>query len=273
MPQATIQHPLDFTIPLYFSLLGFDNPSYSMPFTASLPFLGLLRYAMQQGDSKNFDKIIAGYKSKVGGLIFLQALTMLQMTPFAMETDSELLAKTVETWTDYQQIDPKVAFILMSRRPFSRMLEEINFDKRQYVSFFTTGMSQNPSFTEVHNVPKTFYKANYAEQFFHPVTERPVPATQILEYLKEEFVEENKDNLARVLAQGIVSTTMLRNFKEEVKDNHLNTVANLTDNFYIETVKSVAFPKQRYIIDLKDFTIHSVKWDYDMLSPPIIFVC
>ncbi|HAL95188.1 MAG TPA: hypothetical protein DCP55_04380, partial [Chitinophagaceae bacterium] len=28
-PQVTIQHPLEFTIPLYFNLFGFDRPNYT----------------------------------------------------------------------------------------------------------------------------------------------------------------------------------------------------------------------------------------------------
>lgn len=58
-PQVTIQHPLEFTIPLYFGLFGFKS-SYMIPFSASLPARDKLLEAQEDGNSQEFWKIMGG---------------------------------------------------------------------------------------------------------------------------------------------------------------------------------------------------------------------
>ena len=80
-PQVTIQHPLEFTIPLYFNLFGFDRPNYTMSFVASLPGVDKLKEAMKRGNGTAFRQILSLYtKEKVFGLVFLHALTLVQLT-------------------------------------------------------------------------------------------------------------------------------------------------------------------------------------------------
>lgn len=83
-PQATIQHRLECTIPLYFSLFGFtsrDMPFFSDAFPLRDRFLKVLKAA----DSLEFEKFLSGEQQKVNGLIFLHALTLVRM---AADTDN-----------------------------------------------------------------------------------------------------------------------------------------------------------------------------------------
>ncbi|AIK95574.1 hypothetical protein [Candidatus Odyssella acanthamoebae] len=80
-PQVTIQHPLEYAIPLYFALLGFDSP-YMFILSASLPLRDEFLKAQKQGNFDNFSKFVYAYSSvKMNGLAFLHALTLVRMAP------------------------------------------------------------------------------------------------------------------------------------------------------------------------------------------------
>lgn len=88
-PQATIQHSLEYAIPLYFSLFGFDSVNDLMQFTASFPrsdyFLKEFSSIYEKPNAKRFNNLVMelaqACQQKLNGLVFLHALTLVQMTP------------------------------------------------------------------------------------------------------------------------------------------------------------------------------------------------
>ena len=118
-PQATIQHPLEYAIPLYFSLFGFNSP-YMINFSASLPFRDIFLEAQQTANSENYLKCIEGYQQKMNGLVFLHALTLVSMGSNIDDTDENFLEETEEQFKTSNQVDPKikcsVAFVESCRR-------------------------------------------------------------------------------------------------------------------------------------------------------------
>lgn len=270
-PQVTIQHPLEYTIPLYFGLFGFKNSSYMMPFLASLPFIDLFKKAHEEANSQNLRQVMSGYEQKVSGLTFLHALTLVQMTPNEEETESSFLAETLKTFTDYQQIDAKMRLTLMSRRPFSSMLNDINpHNKEGYKEIFVTAMLKFnfDRFNLLYNVPKLFYKSNYAEQFFDDSTGREKSLLHLLPLFEEEFSKENEDLLKSLLEKGIVSTAMLRNLKHDVMEENSKFIFNNSDFYFNKVMDSVVFPEERYILDTENGMVKKIPCDHDSLSPP-----
>ncbi len=268
-PQATIQHPLEFTIPLYFGLFGFDNPNYTIPFSSSLPGIEFLKGAMKEGDGSMFSKIIQGYtKKKLSGLIFLHALTLVAMTPDQDADDTNLLSETAEFLKKYQQVDIKAKLALMSRRPFSLMWHEIKKPHESYGMMFNSMMSKNSFFVR-RKLSKLFDRTNYAEQIFQPETGAMVPFQgALMPLLEESFVAQNRDILTCLLEHGVINTTMIRNFKAGATLGGLLGVDSLKD-YYKRGVESVETPETtRYIISLDE--VGEMGWAYDVLSPPLL---
>lgn len=268
-PQATIQHPLEDTIPLYFSLFGFKNPLL-INFVTSLPLLNKYQKSLNSFDSNDINKFTDIFRQKVIGLIFLHALTMTAMTPMInekltdQENDSLLLKETQQHWNDYRQIDPKLKLNLMSRRPFSEMYKELK--QVNYAHIFYNTIKNNDQFIGFDKVPFNFSKINYAEQF-------PVPSSKeketvqlwkiIPSYFEDEFWQQNKETLQYLLQNGIFSTTMLRNLKSD-------EINSLFKDYFLQSIKSVEHPESYdyFYLDLINFSIKSKRSKYDTLSPP-----
>lgn len=269
-PQVTIQHPLDYTIFLYFGLFGFNNPSHMFPFVASLPFFNLFLQFHKEADSTKLKSLMGGYSKKISGLAFLHALTMVQMTPNEDDTDSKLLTETHQALTNFQQVDAKMRLTLMSRRPFSSMLKDIKLPREANYSqfFFGAMVTHNTRFSLFYNVPTLFYRANYAEQYFDPHTGKEVSLTVLAPLFREEFVKENEDTLIKLLERGIVSTVMIRNLSEKVQGNDFLSLIGNPSNYFMRIVDSVASPKKRYTIDKNKSVIRKEEFTYDCLSPP-----
>lgn len=266
-PQVTIQHSLTRTIPLCFSLFGFHNP-YMFQFSSSLPlrdlFLEAFSKAQKEGNSDIMKDVMRGYQQKINGLVFLHALTLVQMTNEADPDDKDLVEETHTGFTDYSQFDAKMKFLIMSRRPFSSMFKDIGTEG-SYEDYFKTVMGHNSRFTDI---PSLFYKTNYAEQFFDPNTELPKSLLHLLPLIRKEFREQNQERLTELLSQGIVSTTMIRNFREDVKVDGSFSVSDLFNRFYERAIKTVDSPDRTYIFNEDTDTIHSVQFQHDVLSPP-----
>jgi hypothetical protein len=264
-PQATIQHPLECTIPLYFSLFGF-NSGYMFSFAASLPARDSFLKALSTADSKFIEKLIEGYENKLHGLIFLHALTLVRMTPEKDEDDTKLLEETLSFLKSSSQVDSKLKLTLMSRRPFSSMFRDLHLDiQGTYCKYFQYIMSLNSRFN-ASLIPTLFNRTNYAEQFF--ADDSPKSFTKLFPYFREEFGVNNKKILEELLEKGVISTTMLRNFKDEVKlDTSLPVVA-LFERLYENAINTVQFPEKRHIIDPDEVQIKCIQSIYDTLSPP-----
>lgn len=268
-PQVTIQHPLEYTIPLYFGLFGFKNPSHMMPFVACIPFRDLFLQYHEEANSHNLALLFGKYGSKISGLVFLHALTLAQMTPDEDATDTGLLKETLTALTDFQQVDAKMRLTLMSRRPFSSMFRDLNLPNMNYSELFKQAMiAHNQRFSIFYKVPSLFHRANYAEQFFDVKTGSERPLIHLLPLLQEEFVKTNEEVLPKLLGRGIVSTAMLRNLKENVQADDFMSFINKPGAYLIKVIDSIASPKERYIIDLDNSRVRKVAFACDNLSPP-----
>lgn len=263
-PQATIQHPLEYSIPLYFGLFGFSS-RYMLDFSASLPCRDLFLDAQKEANSENFANWIHGYGQKMNGLVFLHALTLVQMAPGEDLSDTVLLNETYDNLTNYSQVDVKMKLTLMSRRPFSSMFKEIH-PQGNYYDYYMKVMGFNTPF---YKVPSLFNKTNYAEQFHDPQTGKVKSFVNLLPYFSEDFATENQKVLTQLLQEGVVSTTMLRNLNPSVKVDQVLSVPELFNRYFEKAIKSVEFPGQTYIIDVNNSNLRSIPWDYDLLSPPI----
>lgn len=268
-PQVTIQHPLEYSIPLYFGLFGFKDSPSMLPFVASLPFRNLYLQCHETANFEHFGRLLMGYRKKISGLVFLHALTLVQLTPGDGDSDTDFLNETLKMQTDFQQVDAKIKLTLMSRRPFSSMLADIpEFDPRKYWEFFCTAMGGNDRFMRFYEVPSLFHKANYAEQYFDETgAERSL--LSLLPCLNDEFISENENILKVLLQKGIVSTAMLRNLKEEKDIKSFLPLFRNPQNYFEKIVNSIAFPSERYILKLDSFNIEAVQFEFDDLSPPL----
>jgi hypothetical protein len=263
-PQVTIQHPLEYTIPLYFGLFGFSS-RYMPDFSTSLPCRDLFLDAQKTAIRDEFEFFVNAYQQKVNGLVFLHALTLVQMTPDVDCTDSQLLEETYTHLTNFYQIDPKLKLTLMSRRPFSAMLKDIP-TRGPYANFFMQVMIRNSAF---YQIPRQFGRTNYAEQFFDSQTGEPKALLGFLPFFQGDFLTQNEDILIKLLEQGVVSTTMIRNFKEEFRVDDSFSGPDLLKKYFEESLKSVENPNKTYIIDSDNLSVRSVPFDYDQLSPPL----
>jgi hypothetical protein len=269
-PQATIQHSLSYSIPLYFSLFGFNSPSYMFQFSASLPvrdaFLKSHSKAQEEADSSELAKWIDGYSNKLNGLVFLHALTLVQMTPDEDTDDTKLLEETRNFLDSSSQVDPKLKLTLMSRRPFSAMWQDLKLDiNGTYYKYFEYVMSLNSSFKAFH-VPTLFNRTNYAEQFYG--FDSPRSLMDFLPCFDKKFYETNQEILKELLKQGVLSTTMIRNFRDDALIDTTFTITQIFANFYENAINSVQFPQKTYIIDLDKSKINYIPSKHDTLSPP-----
>lgn len=265
-PQITIQHPLEYTIPLSFSLFGF-NSNYMLTFCASLPYRDVLIAMREIVNAERFDKVISGYCSKLGGLVFLHALTLVQMTPEGDDDDTKLLSETLTCLNRYHQIDPKIKLALMSRRPISSMIKDFRVEG-DYSENFKGAMKLNHSFRKIFKVQKLFARTNYAEQFFDNQSGQARPLRSFLPLFEETFLEKNRVAIEALLDQGVVSTVMLRNLRRDVLTEDLQPVAQLSHLYYNAAINSVTLPQKRYNISLDNPGVSSLQSIYDALSPP-----
>lgn len=272
-PQATIQHPLELTIPLYFNLFGHDRITYNVPFAASLPYMDVLKEAMKTGDSDSFGKIIDDYvKNKTFGLVFLHALTLFRMTPEEDDNDAKLLEETSTSLKNYQQVDVKMKLPIMSRRPFSLMwheLQEMGI-RMHYVELFGSAMSKNRAFIFSSKVPQLFQRTNYAEQFFSSTTGEVVSLLKLTPFFNESFYRLNREVIDHLLRQGVISTTMVRNFAENAGVGDF-LFSNLLKDYSKRAIQSIQVPERnRYKLDPERGLAQNIDWGYDVISPPLL---
>ncbi|AIK95575.1 hypothetical protein [Candidatus Odyssella acanthamoebae] len=84
---------------------------------------------------------------------------------------------------------------------------------------------------------------------------------------EEEFYEQHQEVLDKLLKQGVLTTTMLRNFKDDVMVDGMPIKA-LLENYYQSIVNSIQSPKNRIIIDVDNARFESIPSHHDALSPP-----
>lgn len=273
-PQVTIQHPLKATVNLCWGLFKGCVPNLSRE---SLPFF------MTMSDEN------PRYNTAIGGLIFLQAHQMAGMAKSSLLSVQErvtmlfsgwdvsklggdflLMAGTLFDYHTYHQFDAKRRTSFMSRRPFSHMFYEIKdtnpevsllTDKfsieyssryEDYLALFNEAMKDTEPFLKLQ-VERSYYRANYAEQFYDD-DDNPLNLIELYNYFdkeaKEALVVINGKEfyvVQELLKQGLLSTTMLRHLdlKALVDAGILTSEASQeiqrtrTENYYNIALKSV----------------------------------
>lgn len=209
-PQVTIQHPLEYTIPISFGL--FLDSTIMNSFIPALPRTDA---NLQTESSSSIHETNNNYFDKKSGFLFLYGLTLYQMTPSRTKTDSQLLKETQDKFgvgdQGARQVDAKINLSVLSRRPFSDMWL-YTFGDQWFESLFL-----NQNIYKI--VSDNLYRANYAVEFYNPDGSR-----QNLSHLKKLFNEDalggnpksafdfsdSEAPLDFLLKNGIVSTVMLR---------------------------------------------------------------
>ena len=127
-------------------------------------------------------------------------------------------------------------------------------------------MNRNFGFRDVK---KHFFKTNYAEQYLND-DGTPKDLSHLRDYFREEFVKENEETLTYLLQKGVVSTTMIRNLRNEGEDAvaEQRSVASLFNGLFDLSINTVEFPEKLYKINLDTCKIESIHWTHDILSPP-----
>ena len=271
-PQVTLQHPLEFTIPLYFNLLGFDNPSFTIPFSASLPGMDYMKEALREGNSEMYQKIITGYQQKIAGLIFLHAFTLIRMTPLEKQSDEIILNEILNQLEKTHQVDIKSALSSMSRRPFSEMLLDIKLPKEVYVNSFNTMMRANES-CMFWDIQKNIERTNYAEQFFDQRTGKPLDLKFLIPFLDDSFYLVNKEIIDEILRKGVLSMLMIRNFRDTVTcvnigTSHIAKIKEIFRDYFRKSLLSLGNRSYRYFLDPNTAEIKCEPFVYDLFSPP-----
>jgi hypothetical protein len=272
-PQATIQYPLEYSLPLWLGLFGFEKNSF---------FDGLIDCLPKTGHNEDTNH----YFRKEVGLVYLHALTLENIkAPF--KGNSSLLGETLK-YSYVGQVDAKRSLPFMARRPFSEMWEDVKACTPQTQTFEQLHqnliMTGNKSYlaTNDFSVPEMVRLLNYAEVHLTNKKDRPCDLTPLLmgnvhdTVFATNFYIEHEDVLRALLSQGILSTTMIRNFnpqKVEVQDTEGNPIPSETPDsifqgYYPEMVRSVDTPNKHYKFCLNRKAIIKEPTEYDALSPP-----
>lgn len=271
-PQATIQYPLEYSIPLFFSLFGFNKESPII--TKLVPALPFLEEISQIAEDKGMEK----YCTKKTSLVFLHALTLSSIIS-NNNTDSTLLHNIYRRFED-GQVDAKGLLHFMSRRPFSEMWKNVKDQEDSFLVLYEDRMKKNRVFSqrffnlsesgeEIEWIRESY--PNYAEEFFSE--DRPTDLSYLVGLLNPNFVDENRDVLNSLLKKGILSTIMIRNFHPEkvgvrTLDGSEKTTQKIFDAYPQQSVQSIQDTKARYTLDLEDRWINEQVFQYDNLSPP-----
>ena len=213
-PQVTIQHPLEWTIPLYYGIIDRDCADM-LSFSSSFPYRDSVLKAFKEGNSKKLHEIFVDTGKKINGLVFLHALTLVQMTPVEESDGREALEETVKSLETCYQVDAKMKLTLMSRRPFSAMHKDISASFTvSYEDYFRESILRfNKQFVTFAEVEKLFCFSNYGDQFFDPDTKsvRSLEALAGVHPFTGEFFSSNDDLIRQLLSQGVITTAMVRN--------------------------------------------------------------
>lgn len=292
-PHATIQLPLQRVVDLVFDLFAEDQSIISI-LEGALPFR-----TMEDCDA--YFKVDAKVRSrkqfqnKLDGLMFLQALTFLDLTlPAFAHDETELAERLVHDDIYCQEICPKMYLHVMSRRPFSDMWQQLESNQSGYADLFKERMKNNMLFSSLSTlndyyngrkvsrsdktdgVPDNFWKVSYGQEYYWGENEESQDLTSILkpDYFKKGEISE--ESLEYYLKNGIISTSMLRTLKSDIASAlHLDNLREIMSYDFV--VASIEKPKWRPTIKIEDQQI-TVTWDnsdqseivpHDFLSPPL----
>ncbi len=247
-PQVTIQHPLKVTIPLYFYL--FSGTDYIERLAKAVPDLNNLQRNQEKSMGLELNNTLC---KPLNSLVFLHALTLTGISGSnILKTDSDVLKSTLDDYNKYKQIDVKMNLMLMSRRSFSEMFKEIKVDPSlNFTQYYQDKLISGNQHFQNSQIHERIKESNYGEQYFDEEYE-PKNLILIKSCFNGDFYQKNKQVIRKLLKNGIITTTMLRNFKEDytIKDKKISEVFKEYFNLSIESV--VSLPKLRYTIELND---------------------
>lgn len=283
-PQATIQFPLEYSIPLFLSI--FDFRANSAPITAildSLPFLNDI-------NEETVRNVVEKHFTKECGLVFLHALTISGITSKHTNTEG-LLGEIVEKDERYRQVDAKMNLEFMSRRPFSDMWNNIKKGGDNFWRLYRLSMHKNKIFAsrffketqddeQVEWVDNIY--PNYAEEFFSESGDR-LDLSLLHSFFIEGFGSKGvvmldlsgPSNIEKLLKKGMITPIMIRNLdptKVEVVslNESRKSPQETVEPYYPQSIESVENPRSRYIFDPKGVQISEQVYLYDTLSPPLL---
>lgn len=246
-PHVTIQMPLEKIVDVY-------NKLYS-----NLDTIGdtttMHSLKMIDAEHKKIKKIIGRIETnlrnerdigieKIKGLIFLQAYTMKSMCPEGENPEGSLLRCFYAT----RQVNAKAKLIMMSRRPFSEMFKEINYEKKQetYTSAFKTLKNS----LQLGNIKGSDYGRKFGRDIRMAFTDLPKQYTELAQagILTPSMVP---------FITGVGQTTQLQQYLE-----------------YESIINSVPNPPNRVIVVHQDekitYEVNHQETNYDLLSPPVL---
>ncbi len=309
-PQATVQHPLRASINLLDDL--FEETVVLLSTREAKPFYNPMRIE----EKPLYDTALGGLifllahemcginKSTVYQPHEVMALLMkgkyvIAGTPVS---DMDMISDTLDSFETVHQFDAKRRTLFMSRRPFSAMLADILGGGTAFVSdkeskeglscgflkAFRDAMLVNRFYRtrEAHSereqrieVKDSFYRANYAEQFFDEEG-KPLILTGLLDYFYEEA--RSLPALREVLTNGILSTAMFRCLNLEravaagvVTERAADVIKSMrAPSYYEDVLSSVARPVVRSFLSISNK--EGIRVDAlpaqgkvaDLLSPP-----
>ena len=271
-PQATIQYPLEYSIPLLFSLFKFKIGS---------PIITKLLHALPFLDEIS-ENNMETYFTKKSGFVFLHALTLDGIT--TQNNDVNSLYEIQERHIHTEQVDAKGTLNFMSRRPFSDMWTDIREGNDDFWMLYSNSMRRNKVFAnkffhyqEAETVEwAESMSPNYAEEFFAGEGKQDLSA--LMDCFTEGFLfkcsQTINNPLPKLLKMGILTTAMIRNFDPGkvtvvTLDQSPKSPQQIFESYYPQSIQSIhQQPTLRYTFDLGSKKIYEQPSNYDTLSPP-----
>lgn len=277
-PQVTLQYPIEYSIPLFFSLFGMDKNSPTIKqLVFALPLLNNIE-DIKSGNTRE-------YFTKEKGLSFLHALTLLGIT--STDKDDLTLLHKLEERHLRGQVDAKGALILMSRRPFSDMWKDIIAASGQeitlasFLNLYLENMTHNNLFFDrfAYSLGKSGTSEgaphiipNYGEEYV-TLNGTPRDLTFLADFFTPEFKEKCGDVSYSFLKKGILSTVMIRNFDPKrvkiIKEDRVITPQTVFENYVMQAIETIPQPNIRYEFDLVNKELKEKSSAFDILSPPL----
>lgn len=258
MPQITIQHHLENTIPLIVGLFISDAP---IPTEIELNIIRSLPCFKEE-------KLISDkYLTKENGLLFLHALTCSAMVNTCMYGNTviplaESFAKIKDNLDRYKQVDPKLYIHFLSRRPFSSMWADITGKTDSFFNLYQERLIDGNKFFKTRIFPN-FQFVNYAEEYYdHSAT----PPTKInflrlkasIDTASPTLSSEQTATLDFLLSNGIISTGFIRLINPRRFESYLN-----------DAIATVDRPCPVPYLNFETGIIMENPCSVDMLSPPL----
>lgn len=276
MPQVTIQHNLEFSLPLAITLFGSSKSTKKLT-EAHSNYLAAIPYYDRLLD-KSFNQETYPF-TKENGLCFLHAFICANLIT-EEKSENKLLVNTYEAFQRNREVDAKLSLSILSRRPLSHMRKDIpNKLGGSFKALYEAAMIEGNTIFKTKNVKSAFNHINYAEEYYGTSESRP-DYEKLLPLFKKDNSRDRSLHIRHLLGLGIFSTAMIRLLEpSKVKilaedgGEYQIRIEDIFENYFEHTLNSVDAPDIRYELDTltenkEQIIIKKVKSDVDSLSPP-----